>query len=123
MKLLKNFLNLLQRYQEGLEESMTGSEFIFDSVDIYDLNKISLNRSGSNIDFLEWLKNKKATINPKNNDDKCFQYTITVALNYEQIKIHPERILKIKPFIDQYNWKEINFPSKKKKKKTGKRLN
>ena len=116
MKLLKNYLNLLQRYQEGLEESMTGSEFIFDSVDIYDLNKISLNRSGSNIDFLEWLKNKKATINPKNNDDKCFQYTITVALNYEQIKIHPGRILKIKPFIDQYNWKEINFPSKKKKK-------
>ena len=122
MKLLKNYLNLLQRYQEGLEESMTGSEFIFDSVDIYDLNKISLNRSGSNIDFLEWLKNKKATINPKNNDDKCFQYTITVALNYEQIKIHPGRILKIKPFIDQYNWKEINFPSKKKK-KTGKSLN
>ena len=113
----------MQRYQEGLEESMTGSEFIFDSVDIYDLNKISLNRSGSNIDFLEWLKNKKATINPKNNDDKCFQYTITVVLNYEQIKIHPERILKIKPFIDQYNWKEINFPSKKKKKKTGKSLN
>ena len=49
----------MQRYQEGLEESMTGSEFIFDSVDIYDLNKISLNRSGSNIDFLEWLKKKR----------------------------------------------------------------
>ena len=24
---------------------------------------------------------------------------------------HPERISKIKPFIDQYNWKEIDFPS------------
>ena len=30
-------------------------------------------------------KNKKATINRKNNDDKCFQYAITVALNHEQI--------------------------------------
>ena len=31
----------------------------------------------------------------------CFQYALTVALNYEQIKEHPERISKIKPFIDQ----------------------
>ena len=36
---------------------------------------------------------------------------MTVALNHKQIKIHPERISKIKPFIGQYNWKEIAFPS------------
>ena len=79
------FKSFLQRYQEGLEESVTGSEFIFDSVDAlyYDLNKISLSRGGSYINFHEWLKIKKATINPKNSDDKCFQYTLTVALNYE----------------------------------------
>ena len=28
------FKSLLQKYQEGLEESMRGSEFIFDSVDL-----------------------------------------------------------------------------------------
>ena len=83
----ERFKSLLQRYQEGLEESMRGSEFIFDSVDAlyYDLNKISLNRSVSYIDSPEWLKNKKTTINPKNNDDKCFQYALTAALNDEQI--------------------------------------
>ena len=43
--------------------------------------------------------------------DNCFQYSLTVALNHKQIKSHPERISKIKPFIDQYNWKEIDFPS------------
>ena len=64
----------------------------------YKLNKISLNRGGSCIDFPEWLKNKKATTNPKNNDDKFFQYALTVALNYQKIKNNPERILKIKPF-------------------------
>ena len=47
----------------------------------YDLNKISLIRGGSYIDSPKWLKNKKATINPKNNDQKCFQYALTVALN------------------------------------------
>ena len=53
-------------------------------------------------------------INSKNIDDKCFQYALTVALNYEQIKSHPERISKIKLFIDQDNWKEIDFPSHRK---------
>ena len=60
-------------------------------------------------------KNKKATINPKTNDDKCFQYALTVALNYQSTKNDPQRISQIKPFIDQYNWNEINFPSRKKR--------
>ena len=95
---------------------MRGSEFIFNSVDAlyYDLNKINLSRGGSYIDSPKWLKNKKATINPKNNDNKYFQYALTVALNYEQIKKDPQRISKITPFIDQYNWKEIYFPSPRK---------
>ena len=110
------FKFFLQRYQEGLEESMKGSEFIFDSVDAfyYELNKIRLSRGGSYIDSPKRLENKKATINPKNNDDKCFQYALTVALNYEQIKKDPQKISKIKPFIDQYSWRDINFPSYRK---------
>ena len=50
--IIELFKSFLQRYQEGLEESMRGSEFIFDSVDAlyYDLNKVSLSRSGSYID-------------------------------------------------------------------------
>ena len=70
MKSLKKiFKSLLQKYQERLEEKMRGSEFVFDSDDLlhYKLQKISLNRGGSYIDSPEWLKNKKATINPKNN--------------------------------------------------------
>ena len=66
------------------------------------------------MDSPEWEKNKKATINPNNNDGKCFQYALTVALNYEKIKKYLQRISKIKPFIDQYNWKEVSFPSYKK---------
>ena len=46
----------------------------------------------------------------KKKDDNCFQYALAVALNYEKIKKDPQRISKIKPFIDQYNWKEIDFP-------------
>ena len=107
------FEYFLQKYQEGLEESMRGSEFVYDSVDVlyYNLNKVILSRGRSYIDSPKWLKNNRATINPKNNDNKCFQYPLNIALNYGQIKDHPERIPKIKPFIDNYNWKEIDFPS------------
>ena len=111
------FQSFLQRYEERLEESvMRGSEFIFDIVDAlcYDLNKVSLSRGGSHIDSPERLKNKKETINLKNNDNKCFQYALTLTLNCEQIKKDPQRISKIKHVIDQYNWKEISFSSHQK---------
>ena len=48
-----------------------------------------------------------ATINPKDNDDKVFLYDLIMALNHEQTKKDPQRIKKVKPFIDQYNWNEI----------------
>ena len=91
---------------------MRGSEFGFDGVNLlyYDFNKISLNRGGSYIEPARWIKNKRSIINPKNNDYKCFQYAITVTLNHHKINKHPQRISKIKPFIDQYNWKDIDFP-------------
>ena len=40
----------------------------------------------------------------------CF----TVALNYQNIKKDRLRIWKIQPFINQYNWKEIDVPSEQK---------
>ena len=62
------FKSLLQRYQENLQEKMRGSDFEFDGVNLlyYDFNKISLNRGGSFIESPKWIKNKLATINPKN---------------------------------------------------------
>ena len=92
---------------------MKGSDFDFGGVNFfyYDFNKTSINRSGSYIDYPQWLKNKKSAINPKNNDDKCFQYAVTLALNLNSIDNHSERISKIKPFINKYNWKDIDFPA------------
>ena len=41
----------------------------------------------------------------------CFQYALTVVLNYQSIENHQERISNIKPFIDKYNCEGIDFPS------------
>ena len=52
----------------------------------------------------------KTAINPKS-DDKCFQYAITVVLNHKNAKNDLVIIPNVKSFINEYNWKEINFLS------------
>ena len=60
------FKSFLQRYQEGLQEKMRGSDFEFDGIHLlyYDFNKISLNRGGSYKKSAKWIKGKKSAINP-----------------------------------------------------------
>ena len=106
--------SFMKGYQEGLEAKMKGSSYIFERIDLldYHLHKISLNRGSSYIESPKWLKNKKATRNPKNTKgNKCFQYAITAGLNCQDIKDKPERIYNLKPFINNYNWKDTEFPS------------
>ena len=99
------FESLLSRYQVGLKTSMRGSDLIFHSVQLlyYKCHKIK---------SPDWIKKKKATITPKNTDDKCFQYVEIVALNHEEIKRDPQRISKFKLFINKCNWTGIKYPSK-----------
>ena len=107
------FNSFLKRYQEGLETKMKGSGYILERADLlgYHLHKISLNRGSSNINSPKWLK-KTATINSKNTmDNEYFKYAITAALRHQEIRRNPQRISKLKPFIDNYNWKDIEFPS------------
>ena len=40
-----------------------------------------------------------------------FQICSKAALSHESIGKQPERIQKIKPFIDQCDWKDIDFPT------------
>ena len=105
---INSFLNNYQKEEMVLRE---GSGFAFKSVDLlsYHVHKTSLKRRQSYIKSPKWIINKRATINPKNRDNKCFQYSTTVALNYENIENHPERISNIKAFIDQYNREGIEF--------------
>ena len=85
------FESFLQKYGENLQEKMKGSDFEIDGVNslYYDFNKISINRGGSYIDSPQWLKYRKSTINPINNDYKCFQYAVTLELNLDKIRKNP----------------------------------
>ena len=112
----KFIMSILQKYQDNLQNKMKGSDFIFNGINYlyYDLNRITISKVGSYIESPKWLKDKKCCINQKNNDNKCFQYAATLALNINSIDKHHQRITKTKPFIDNYNWNDIKFPATKK---------
>ena len=113
LDIITKFIKSIINYQEEEKILRSGSNFVFESVDLLAVNihKTNLKRGKSYIKSPEWILNKRATINPKNKDNKCFQYSITAALNHQNIENHPERISNIKPFIDKYNWKGIDFPA------------
>ena len=81
------FRSFLQNYQQELK-MIKGSNFVFESADLlyYKLHRVRLNRGGSYTKSPKWLENKKATINPKNDDDdECLRWSIISALNYNDI--------------------------------------
>ena len=77
----------------------------------YKCNKVNFKHRGSYLGSPYWIKKKKATIRPKNTDNKCFQYAATAASNCEEIESYPERVSSIEPLINRYNWEGLNYPS------------
>ena len=72
------------------------SGFVIEKILYLDISfsKLILTRGSSYIPLPEWIAKKKAVINPKNeNDEYCFKWAITVALNYEEIGKDPSESL------------------------------
>ena len=93
--------------------ALTNSRFMFDEVLFLDVNfhQLDLTRGSSYIPLPDWIANKKAVINPKNeNDEECFKWAVTAALHYKKIKSHPERVSNIVGYTNNYNWSGLEFP-------------
>ena len=114
----KIFDTILQRFQEAQETShKIGIEFMHESVALlyYENMKIDMERTESYIASPDWLRNKGATINPRNKDDnKCFQYAITLALTYNKIrkkelKSIPKKIKQVNIYFSSYqkDWEKF----------------
>ena len=90
---------------------MHGSNWRFKSVVKLDINTVVYRplRGSSFIELPKSLATKKAIINMKNDDEECFKWCITRALN--PTANHPERVTK--ELIEQskkLNWTGIEFP-------------
>ncbi|CAH3189413.1 unnamed protein product, partial [Porites evermanni] len=89
-----------------------GSNWVFKEVVKFEIHTVEYNpnKGSSYIDLPSWIKNKKAIVNIKNKDDKCFLWCI---LRY----LHPrdrdeERINDLKKYEFSLNTKGITFPMK-----------
>ena len=108
--------DLFQRMMNKILESlaafqMRGSNWIFDSIDVLELHTVKYKPlSGSSyIPLPKALPNKKTIINMKNDDDKCFKWCVTRALN--PVSRDGECITKIsRKQSEKLNWSDIKFP-------------
>ena len=92
--------------------ALLDSRFVFDEVlhmdiDFYQLN---LTRGSSYLPLPDWLAHKKAIINPKNLDLKCFKWAVITASQWEDIGNNPKRISKLKRFETNFNWDGLGYP-------------
>ena len=49
-------------------------------------------------------------INPQKKDEECFNWAVIAALHHDEIKKDHQRISKLKPYENQYNWEGLEFP-------------
>ena len=92
--------------------SKDGSEWVFKEVVQLEIHTTEYNpvNGSSYIDLPKWLKDKKAIINIKNKDDKCFLWCILRYL-YPRDR-DQERINDLKKYEFSLNTKGITFPIK-----------
>ena len=79
--------SLYEKFNDDLQLSRESGSFVYESVEECNIhfNKIDLRKGASFIDTPEWLKHKKATINPQNkNDLYCFMCAIGIALYHNE---------------------------------------
>ena len=74
-------------------------------------NKYNPTRAGNYINLPKWISLKKACINIKNKDDKCFKYAIQCGSHKTYWNTHPENWYHYKNIEDDLHFDTIKFPA------------
>ena len=104
---------MINHMKEQVENpALLNSRFVFDEVLFtnIDFHQLNLTRGSSYIPLPQWLDNKKATINPRNEDQECFKWAVIAASRWEEIGKNPQRISNLKKFEKDFDWSGIKFP-------------
>ena len=109
-KLIQICIDAIDAKIEAYQEA--GSAWYFKEVDKLEIHTVEYNptKGSSYIPLPDWISNKKAIVNIKNKDEKCFLWCI---LRY----LHPrdrdeERLTDLKNYENSLNTKGITFPMK-----------
>ena len=90
--------------------ALLNSRFIFDEFLYLDINfhQLNLTRGSSYLPLLDWLVSKKAIVNPHNDDEECFKWSVIAAENVRMKD--PQRVSNLRKFMDNYDWSGLEFP-------------
>jgi len=105
---------MIKRIKENLASfNSKGSNWIFSGIIKMEIkiNKYQPFNGSSWIDLPKEIKLKKAVINPKNENNKCFMWA--VLMNFHTPKNHPERISNYKEHVNKFSWEGVEFPATK----------
>jgi hypothetical protein len=86
-KMIGGFINnLVSSFENFLEEAKNSSDCTLESIDKMSIKtaKSKAIIGGSYIELPDFIKNKKACVNIKNNDDKCFIWCILAYFHYNK---------------------------------------
>ena len=104
--LIDNFLKQSEINKILKDSTINNKESMVNDI----LNKKTTKNNNTFVETPKCIRFKKAVLNPKSNDNKSFQYSITLSLYQKEIGNNYNRITKIKPYINNFNWENINFP-------------
>ena len=89
--------------------ALLNSRFVFDEFLYLDVNfhQLHLTRGSSYLPLPDWLARKKATVNPHNDDEECFKWSVIAA---ERVGMKdPQRVSNLSKFMDNYDWSGLEF--------------
>ena len=95
---------------DGMIANMIASRFIFDEFLYLDVNfnQQNLTRGSFYLPLSDWLARTKAIVNPHNDDEECFKWSV-IAAEKEGMK-DPQRVSNLRKFTDNYDWSGLEFP-------------
>ena len=90
--------------------ALLNSRFVFDEFLYLDINfhQLNLTRGSSYLPLPDWLASKKAIVNPHNDDEECFKWSVIAAENAGMKD--PQRVSNLRKFMDNYDWSGLEFP-------------
>ena len=105
-QVIRNILKKINIYQQN------GSGWYFKEVFHFEIHTVNFNpmRGSSYIPLPDWISRKKAIINIRNTDDKCFLWCVLRYLNPKPK--NDDRFTDLKQNENTLNTKGIKFPMK-----------
>ena len=108
--IVQSMINHMSQQVEN--PALRDSKFVFDGIMHTDISihRLNLTRGSGYIPLPDWLASKKAIINPKNLDMKCFKWSVIAGLKWEETDRDHQRVSKLRRYENEFDWSGISYP-------------